>query len=430
MNRGMRTPYAATLLLAALPLQAAEPLTLQQVVRRAVENSPEVRLARLGNDVAVRQTALQRSAFQPNLFTGSGAAYTNGFPQTPGGGGPSVFSLSFVQTLFNPPLRGEVRAAEQRSQMQQVEIERVRDAVMQRAAADYLELVTVRHSLRLLEGERDSAQRVYAIVEQRVAAGLELPIEQTRAALVRARIEQRIAALEGRQQVLEADLRDLLGLPESESIELAESEPPPFPDLRASEAVALALRYSPELRKAALERLARQQELQGQRGGYWPSVDLVGQYSVFSKINNYDQFYRNFQRNNLNVGLQIQIPLFRSRTRAEIALADSQLRQAEGELTLQQRSVERQVRQQFWHVRELEAGREVARLELQLARQNLDLAQARFQQGQATLADVERARLEENEKWLAFLDAGLNYQKSELELLRLTGRLAQWVQSP
>jgi len=106
------------------------------------------------------------------------------------------------------------------------------------------------------------------------------------------------------------------------------------------------------------------------------------------------------------------------------------LRQAEGELALQQRSVERQVRQQFWHVRELEAGREVARLELQLARQNLDLAQARFQQGQATLADVERARLEENEKWLAFLDAGLNYQKSELELLRLTGRLAQWVQSP
>ena len=72
---------------------------------------------------------------------------------------------------------------------------------------------------------------------------------------------------------------------------------------------------------AEMERQARLDELKGQRGGYWPTVDLVGQYMVLSKINNYDQYFRTFQRNNLNVGVQVQIPIFASRTSAAVALA-------------------------------------------------------------------------------------------------------------
>jgi hypothetical protein len=35
------------------------------------------------------------------------------------------------------------------------------------------------------------------------------------------------------------------------------------------------------------------------------------------------------------------------------------------------------------------------------------------------------AQLDENEKWLAFLDADLARQQAELDLLRTTGQLAQ-----
>lgn len=427
MSKGVGI-FALACWAAAAPLQAGETWTLQQIVRRAVENSQEVRLARLQALVAERGVGVERAAFRPNLFTGSGATYTNGFPQTPTGGGPSVFSLSYVQTLFDPPQRGQWRAAQHRSQARQIEVERVQDAVMERAASDYFELLTVRHSLHLLEQERTSAQKVLEVVRQRVAAGLELPIEQTRAELTRAQIEERIVTLEGRRQALEGELRDMLGLPEQEPLELAEAAPPSFPDLPTSQLVALALNYSPELRQAELERRARLDQFRGQQGGYWPSMELVGQYSVFSKINNYDQFFRNFQRNNLNIGLQIEIPLFRSRTSAAVALAESQFRESEAELDRTRRTVERQVRQQAQQVRQQEAHQEVARLELQLAQQNLSLVQARFEQGQATLADVEQARLEENEKWLAYLEAALSYRKSQLALLRLTGRLGQWLQ--
>jgi hypothetical protein len=39
------------------------------------------------------------------------------------------------------------------------------------------------------------------------------------------------------------------------------------------------------------------------------------------------------------------------------------------------------------------------------------------------LRDIEKARLDENDKWLAYLDANFDRQKAQLELLRTAGQL-------
>src|SRR2546430_3721851 len=54
--------------------------------------------------------------------------------------------------------------------------------------------------------------------------------------------------------------------------------------------------------------------------------------------------------------------------------------------------------------RERDAAKEVARLELQLAQQNVAVFQSQFAEGKLNLREVEKARLEENEKWMAYLD--------------------------
>jgi outer membrane protein TolC len=75
--------------------------------------------------------------------------------------------------------------------------------------------------------------------------------------------------------------------------------------------------------------------------------------------------------------------------------------------------------------REMDMSREVARLQLELAQHNLQVLQSQFQQGRASIRDLEGAQLDENEKWLAFLDAEYAHQQAELDLLRTTGQLAQ-----
>ena len=90
-----------------------------------------------------------------------------------------------------------------------------------------------------------------------------------------------------------------------------------------------------------------------------------------------------------------------------------------------EQTVEIDVERQYQHLRELDAAREVARLELKLAQENVQIVQASFGEGRSNLRDMEKARLEENDKWLAFLDSDYEHQKAQLDLLNTTGDLGR-----
>jgi outer membrane protein TolC len=295
---------------------------------------------------------------------------------------------------------------------------------MVRTANVYLELTNIHHALELLRKERDSAQKITDLTRDRVSAGYELPIEQTKAELSAARIEQRIAHNEGREDALESELRDMLGLQTDQPLELVAEDLPPAAERPVSELVAQALQSSAELRHAETERLAKQEILRGARGNRWPTVDLVGNYSVLSDTNNFSAFFKKFQRNNVNVGVQVTIPIFAAQTNATISLAQEDANAAAVEARNKRSQVELQVRSQAHMVRELELARDVARLDLKLAQENLLVLQAQFDQGRVTRQELERAHLEENDKWLAFLDADLQRQQASLALLQATGQVS------
>jgi outer membrane protein TolC len=86
------------------------------------------------------------------------------------------------------------------------------------------------------------------------------------------------------------------------------------------------------------------------------------------------------------------------------------------------------VRRKARQVRETDLAGEVARLELQLSQENLRILQVQFDQGRGSLRDLEAAHLEENDRWLSFLDANYARQQAQLELLRTTGQVAKVLQ--
>lgn len=403
-------------------------LTLKEAVNLAVANSRDLALARLQYGVMQRQVGVARSAFLPNLYTGTGVAYTNGFPLLEGGGAPAIFSVSYTQQIFNPPLKGEQHAAEQRAEGQRLSMDDVRDTVMTRAALDYLELAKVRHALQLMRAERTSASRILDATRERAATGRELPVEVVRAQLTTARIEQRIAQMEDRDDSLTGELRDLMGLPSDETLEVTTEEIPGAAAEISKDVVSEAMANNVELKQAQTELRAREFKLKGEQGGRWPSFSLTGQYNVLSKINNYTDFFNKFQRNNVIFGVQVQIPVFASRTSSAVAFARADLNAATLALQKRRSELSLDVRRKARLVREAELGGEVARLELQLAQENVRVLQAQFDAGRGSLKDLEAAHIEENDKWLAFLDANYARQQTQLELLHTTGQLAQVLQ--
>ena len=412
----------------ALSAQDVVALNLKQAVEMALRNSREVALAQARYNVTQNTVEVNRSAFRPNLFTGSGAAYTYGFPQTVSGAAPSIINASYVQTVYNPLLSSEVRASDERKQAQRLELERTRNSVMLQTGSSYLELAKVRHSLDLMRTQRQSNARILDFTRQRLAEGRELPIEVTRAELNEARSEQKIVQLESRERVLQRQLAALTGVAGDRRIEIGAEVLPLDEQQREQDLVDRALNSSLDLQEAEFERRARAHRLEGEIGSKWPTIDLFAEYGLFSKINNFQEFFQKFQRNNFNIGLQVRIPIMNGQRSANVALAQSELTTAEMDLKAKRQNVELDVERQYQHLRELDAARDVARLELKLAQENLQIVQASFEEGRANLRDVEKARLEENDKWVAFLDSDYDHQKAQLDLLNTTGDLGRLFQ--
>ncbi|MGA8366276.1 MAG: TolC family protein, partial [Candidatus Acidiferrales bacterium] len=216
-------------------------LTLRSAVTMALDNSPEIKLARVQYNVALKEAGLDRAAFMPNLYTGSGIAYSYGFPSLPGGNAPAAFELSYTQALFNPLLKGQQHAAEERAKSQKLQMDDMQDTVILRAATAYLELAKVRHSLDLMHDEEASAQKILEVTHERVDANQELPIEVTRGELALARVEERIVKLESRDDILTQQIRDLTGIPEGQSISVGTEEPDFSTDQQAGDMVNMAV---------------------------------------------------------------------------------------------------------------------------------------------------------------------------------------------
>lgn len=401
-------------------------VSLAEVVRLALAHSPDLALARVRYSVAKNTAGVDRSSFLPNLYTGSGAAYTNGFPQTPSGSAPAVFEMSYNQALLDKQQRGQLHADEDLAKNEEVAYQNARENVIVSAASSYLELADVQRSLQVLQGERGSAQQILDLMQQREAAGLELPMAVTQSQLQLAKVEQRIVHYRDREQVLTEQLRKMTGLPADQPLQASSDDTLASESAQpASNVLTDVVEHSSALQEAENYRLARQQLLRGAKGSYWPTIDIIGEYSVLSKINNYQEFFSKFQRNNVNVGIQVTIPIFAAKTSSQVALARSDFDEANLELAATRSAVEQGAEQKVQALKEADAAQEVARLDLQLAQEQLQDREAQFNQGHATLDQLEQARVVENEKWLAFLDAGLSHERAQLDLLQATGQLAK-----
>jgi outer membrane protein len=393
-------------------------LTLRQAVSLAMQNDTRIGEAETRERSAIREAELSRARSGPNLVTGGGAVYTYGFPQTPGGAPPSIFNLGFTQTLFDLPARGRQRIAEETTGARKVVTAGIRDRVALETASAYLELVSIRHSLDRLRSAGDSAGTIISLTIERLQEGRALPIDVLRVRLAAGQLKKRIVSLESRESTLDGQLHLWTGLQSNQTL-------PASPERSLPELVAMAAASNVDLKAAEFEERQRVENVASQRGAYWPTIDFIGNYALFGRFNNFDPFFAQFQRNSVNVGVQAKVPIFTSQTGAAVALAQSQLLETRAAIQRQRDQLEMDVRQLAQQLREAEAEREVAELDLAVAQEAVRLADARAAEGRADRLDRERAVVEEARAWDGFFQAGWTHQKAQLELRRATGELSR-----
>ncbi|MBI5084795.1 MAG: TolC family protein, partial [Acidobacteria bacterium] len=199
-----------------------------------------------------------------------------------------------------------------------------------------------------------------------------------------------------------------------------------LPGLRAdaSTAVAEALSDNREIRKLEADLAAKNMEVRGHRAARLPKVDLVAQYGLLAKFNHYEDYFNSFQRHNGQVGVSIQVPVFASSAdEARAAQAEIESRRIRFQINDLRSRIEANTRTAWQKVSDAESAREVARLDLDLAREQVSLVLAQMEEGRATMKQVEEARFQEQERWLGLYDAGYQAELARFEVLRHTNAL-------
>lgn len=421
----MRTIPLVVFLICAAASAQVRTLTLREAVALALKQNPDVAMARLGEDRAAQAVRIARDPFVPRMAVGSGLAYSSGFPLSIEGSAPSIFQAQAVGFLLNRRQSHLIAQARESSRGAAIETAAKREEVAHRSAAFFLEAERGARLAQSARRQAESLEKVAATVRLRVEEGRELPLEAKRAALNLARARQRAEALEAERRNAEASLAAVLGLDASEGIRTAEEERPPLPFPDSEEAsVSAALDSSPELRRLESALKAKGYEIKAERASRLPQMDLVAQYALLGRFNNYEDFFRKFQRHNWQFGGAFQIPLFRGPAAdARAAQAESDAARLRLELQGARNRTIVSTRRLYQQVRRAEAARDVARLDLEVAREQLSLLLSKMEEGRASLQQVEEARVAEDDKWIVFLESHYAVELARLDLLKQTGDL-------
>jgi outer membrane protein TolC len=400
-------------------------LTLSQAVDRALTQNPEVVMARTDEMKALQGIRLAKEPFSPHLTGGSGLAYSYGFPLSVEGSAPSVFQMRANQFLFNKAQSYTVAQAKETSRAAGFASGERRDEAVFRVATLFIDVQRAGRLVESVQKQVDSLNKLQATVNSRVEAGRELPVARAEAAVNALRAKQRLLALQDERDYAEHNLALALGYNPGDVVKPSGDERPPsvIPETEDS-ALKASLASSKELRRLESNYQAKALEIKSDKAQRLPRVDLVAQYALFAKYSNYDVYFRRFQYNNAQIGASIQIPIVVGPgLNAQVMQAEADRQHIRAELQAARGRITLEVHQSYQEIEKAELARQVTKAELDLAHEQLSVVLAQMNEGRAGLRQVEEARFNEDEKWIAFYDAQFSAEKARLNILKHTGEL-------
>src|SRR5207247_1159120 len=204
---------------------------------------------------------------------------------------------------------------------------------------------------------------------------------------------------------------------------------PPHYHPSSDKSIRKAIQASTELRRPESALKANGIDARAQKAARLPTVDLIAQYGLFAKFNNYTDYFRTFQRNNGELGMSITVPVLPGPgVSAAVAQAEADAARLRIEMNSARNRISLETRQSYQTLHKAQTARDVARLDLEVARDQVSILLAQMNEGRAGLQQLEVARFDEDEKWIVFYDAQYTAEKAAWDLLRQTGDLVAALQ--
>jgi outer membrane protein len=430
---GRMRKHAATALLlviGAVPAAAQQPamptLTMEEVIARALEHSPQVAQATGSVQTATSAERTALGAFLPNLSFSSGASLsssqrfderTNTFVS--GSNDSYNAGLSTGVDLFTGGRRGaELSRSRANTDAAQAALIEQRYAVTRNAKVAYYDVLRATDVIRAAEARQQRAREALDAAERRQQVG-----SATRSDVLRAQLEMtnsRQAVLQAANQKRSATfaLGAMVGVDGPADAAAADSMVVAELPFTQEQLLEMALAQSPSVVSAMADERAADATVKVARAQYMPSLNTSGSYRWSNDVASF-----NNARGSWSLSLGLNLPVFNRFAREDsYERARVQARVAGFQLADAQRQVRAQLEQMMGALETARQQIELAQQSLSVAQEDMRVQEERYRMGVSTI--LERVTSQENLVGAesAVIAARYDYQLALATLESLIGR--------
>lgn len=404
-----------------LPL-VAQAEDLLSLYERAAKTDPVILAAQANRDATRLAEPLAKAALLPNVSLQGDLTYND--RNVKGGTGDEFssnnLSLNLVQPLFRKDRWVSLDRARDEVKQSEADYRAAEQALMLRVAQAYFGVLSAKENLVFAQAEKKAIARQLEQAKERFEVGL---VAITDVHEAQARFDQananEITARNAVDNAMES-LRQIVADASTKLADLKERLPlvPPDPaDL--DEWSRLAERNNPTLQSARLAAELARKNIELQRAGHYPTLDLVGGISRTRT-----GATGGTDLDNKSIGLQLALPIYSGG--AVVTGTEQAARQftaAQENLDASRREVVRQVRDAYRAIQTAISRVAALKASVKSALSALDATEAGFEAGTRTLVDVLNSQRDLFRARRDYAQARYDYVLSTLQLLSAAGTL-------
>jgi outer membrane protein TolC len=410
-------------------------------LREAVDRAVEFNLGAVGLTEAVRQARGQEKIARSYLLPNLSASLNETVQQTnlralgvrfnspiPGFAVPSIvgpfnyFDLraTLSQTVVDLTARNNYRAAKEISRANELSAADARDLVVLAVGGTYLEVIAAQAKIEAAVAQLDTANALYKQASEQRSAGVVAQTDLNRSQIQMLTQQQRLVSLRNDYAKLKINLARLTGLPPNEQFVISDAIPfSPAPPISFEDALKQAFEQRSDLKAAEAQVEAAEHARSAARSERLPSFSVRADYGVIGT--NPAQSHGTF-----TVMGSVRVPIYEGgRIKGQTEVAEAALAQRRAELEDIKGRIESEVRNAYLDLQAAASQVDVARTNITVSTQNLDLARQRFDAGVSDNVEVVQSQEALVTAHFDYINSVFAHNLAKLSLARAIGRASE-----
>jgi outer membrane protein len=420
----------ACLLVAADVVKAEEKmLSLRECIETALKNQPNIRAAQENINAGEGRETQAASSYFPQITASTGYSQSHSLG---GAFGESITksyttTLSVNQMLYDFGKTGSAfDAAKWGTRSSEHDAERVAQEVALNVKLAYYALLQAEKLVAVAQKTVEQTQSHLNQAQAFFRAGSKPRFDVTRAEVDVNNANLNLINAKNSVRIRTIALNNAMGIDPGRATQIEDVLPPvpPMPTLVQAEADAFKSR--PDLMKMESDIEAAKARIKAEQSNYLPTLSASGAYNWANGTQEMGQFQGmplgGDVQNSWNAGITLSVPLFQGGlTRGRVSEARANLLVLEAQRDTIRQSILLELNQAFADREGAVARVEVMESTVEKARENLELAQGRYEAGIGPYIEVTDAQLSAVNAETDHIQALYDYQLAVARLLKAMG---------